>query len=148
MSKRYCVERVPHARARLAHLQVNIEGPQAIGLKVDEASVVLDDASVLGVAKRGITLKAASGLLNDLRDGNAVGSLNQALASASTAAQDVSDASKRLPQLSARLEALAARAETVIAAYGARFPGSWSAVSSFGSRPWSLAELMAMLVPM
>ena len=66
------------------------------------------------------TLKAASGLLNDLRDGNAVGSLNQALASASTAAQDVSDASKRLPQLSARLEALAARAETVIAAYGAR----------------------------
>lgn len=66
------------------------------------------------------TLKAASGLLNDLRDGNAVGSLNQALDSASTAAQDVSEASKRLPQLSARLEALAARAESVIAAYGAR----------------------------
>ena len=66
------------------------------------------------------TLKAASGLLNDLRDGNAVGSLNQALASAGTAAQDVSEASKRLPQLSARLESLAARAEAVIAAYGAR----------------------------
>ncbi|RDW13296.1 PqiB family protein [Paracoccus thiocyanatus] len=66
------------------------------------------------------TLKAASGLLNDLRDGNAAGSLNAALASASTAAQDVSAAARRLPQLSARLEALAARADAVIAAYGDR----------------------------
>ena len=66
------------------------------------------------------TLKAASGLLNDLRDGNAAGSLNSALASASTAAEDVSEAAKSLPQLSARLEQLAARADAVLAAYGAR----------------------------
>jgi paraquat-inducible protein B len=66
------------------------------------------------------TLKAASGLLTDLRDGNAAGSLNDALASASTAAQDVSASVKRLPQLSARLEALAARADAVLAAYGDR----------------------------
>ena len=66
------------------------------------------------------TLKAASGLLNDLRDGNAAGSLNSALASASTAAGDVSQAAKSLPQLSARLEQRAARADAVLAAYGAR----------------------------
>ncbi|KGJ03376.1 paraquat-inducible protein B [Paracoccus halophilus] len=66
------------------------------------------------------TLQAASGLLNDLRDGNAAGSLNEALASASTAAQDVSASVQRLPQLSARLERLAARADAVLAAYGER----------------------------
>lgn len=66
------------------------------------------------------TLKSASGLLNDLRDGNAAGSLNKALASASTAAEDVSESVKRLPQLSARLEQLAARADAVLAAYGSR----------------------------
>ncbi len=66
------------------------------------------------------TLKSASGLLNDLRDGNAAGSLNKALASASTAAEDVSASVQRLPQLSARLEQLAARADAVLAAYGSR----------------------------
>ncbi len=66
------------------------------------------------------TLKAASGLLNDLRDGNAAGSLNAALGSAKTAADQISASVQRLPQLTGRLEQLAARAEQVIAAYGSR----------------------------
>ena len=66
------------------------------------------------------TLKAASGLLNDLRDGNAAGSLNAALASARRAMDEVAQAANTLPQLSGRFQQLAARAEAVIAAYGER----------------------------
>ncbi|AXC48888.1 MCE family protein [Paracoccus suum] len=66
------------------------------------------------------TLKAASGLLNDLRDGNAVGSLNALLASARTATDNIAASVQRLPQLAQRYEQLAARAEAVIATYGNR----------------------------
>ncbi|WP_242626517.1 intermembrane transport protein PqiB [Paracoccus sediminis] len=66
------------------------------------------------------TLQAASGLLNDLRDGDAAGSLNNALDSASTAADRVAASVDRLPQLIQRLEATAARADGVLAAYGDR----------------------------
>lgn len=64
------------------------------------------------------TLEAASGLLNDLRDGNAAGSLNDALASARVAADEVAEAAQTLPELSERFQRLAARAEVVVAAYG------------------------------
>ncbi|MFV0335746.1 MAG: intermembrane transport protein PqiB [Tropicimonas sp.] len=66
------------------------------------------------------TLEAASGLLNDLRDGNAAGSLNNALDSASTAADEVARAAQGLPALITRLERTAGRAESVMAAYGER----------------------------
>ncbi|ARJ70757.1 intermembrane transport protein PqiB [Paracoccus contaminans] len=66
------------------------------------------------------TLKAASGLLNDLRSGNAAGNLNAALASARRAMDQVAQAANSLPQLSARFQALAARADGVIGAYGER----------------------------
>lgn len=66
------------------------------------------------------TLEAASGLLNDLRDGNAAGSLNNALDSASTAADEVAEAVQQLPDLISRLEQTAARADSVLAAYGER----------------------------
>lgn len=66
------------------------------------------------------TLKAASGLLNDLRDGNAVGSLNDLLVSAKVATENVSASVQRLPDLTRRLEGLVARADTAVAAYGAR----------------------------
>lgn len=66
------------------------------------------------------TLTAASGLLNDLRDGNAAGSLNAALASARGAADEVAVAARSLPALVTRLQQTAARAEQVIAAYGDR----------------------------
>ena len=66
------------------------------------------------------TLKAASGLLNDLRDGNAAGSLNAALGSARTAADEVATAARELPALVDRLKLTAARAESVLAAYADR----------------------------
>lgn len=66
------------------------------------------------------TLEAASGLLNDLRDGNAAGSLNNALDSASVAADEVAKSVQQLPALIQRLQATAARADAVMAAYGDR----------------------------
>lgn len=66
------------------------------------------------------TLEAASGLLNDLRDGNAAGSLNNALESASVAADEVAKSVEELPALIRRLQATAARADAVMAAYGDR----------------------------
>ena len=66
------------------------------------------------------TLEAATGLLTDLRDGNAAGNLNGMLASARRAADEVAKAGNTLPQLSARFQQLAARAEAVIASYGER----------------------------
>ncbi|WP_265501212.1 PqiB family protein [Paracoccus beibuensis] len=66
------------------------------------------------------TLEAATGLLNDLRDGNAVGSLNEALDSASTAADQIAQSVQQLPDLIRRLQATAAGAETLFASYGTR----------------------------
>lgn len=64
------------------------------------------------------TLQAASGLLKDLQDGNAAGSLNDALGSAKLAADEVAAAAKTLPELSDRFQRLAARAEATLATYG------------------------------
>ncbi|WP_347138214.1 MlaD family protein [Paracoccus sp. SSK6] len=75
------------------------------------------------------TLEAASGLLNDLRDGNAAGSLNNALDSASNAADQVAQSVQRLPDLIGRLEATAARADSVLAAYGERSAFNTEAVN-------------------
>ncbi|MDO5657329.1 MAG: MlaD family protein [Paracoccus sp. (in: a-proteobacteria)] len=66
------------------------------------------------------TLQAAAGLLNDLRDGNAAGSLNAALRSARVAADELATAARGLPDLSERFGQLAARAEQTVAAYGDR----------------------------
>ncbi|TBN40393.1 MCE family protein [Paracoccus subflavus] len=75
------------------------------------------------------TLEAASGLLNDLREGGAAGNLNDALDSASTAADQVAASVERLPQLIARLEATAARADSVLASYGDRSAFNTEAVN-------------------
>jgi len=97
------------------------------GVSAEASALVADLRAMLGTEDAAQlpknlsdTLKSASGLLNDLRDGNAAGSLNDALASAKTAADEVAQAAARLPQLSARFEQLAARAEAVIASYGPR----------------------------
>ncbi|ODT60420.1 MAG: paraquat-inducible protein B [Paracoccus sp. SCN 68-21] len=66
------------------------------------------------------TLEAATGLLNDLRDGNAVGSLNNALNSASTAADQIAVSVQQLPALIQRLQATAGRADTLFSSYGDR----------------------------
>lgn len=75
------------------------------------------------------TLEAASGLLNDLREGGAAGNLNAALASGRTAADEVAAAARRLPQLAARFGQLATRAEAVIGSYGERSAFNTEAVS-------------------
>lgn len=114
------VDQIDAAAGKIKAVDFAAIGTEAEGILKDLRAVLgTDDAEQLP-KNLSETLKAASGLLNDLRDGNAAGSLNTALASASTAAQDVSAASKRLPQLSARLEALAARADAVLASYGDR----------------------------
>ncbi|GLK66308.1 PqiB family protein [Paracoccus kondratievae] len=114
------VDQIDAAAAKIEAVDFAAIGNEAEGILRDVRALLgTEDAEQLP-KNLSETLQAASGLLNDLRDGNAAGSLNTALASASTAAQDVSDAAKRLPQLSARLEALAARADAVMAAYGER----------------------------
>ncbi|UFM65727.1 MlaD family protein [Paracoccus sp. MA] len=114
------VDQIDAAAVKIEAVDYAAIGAEAEGILKDVRALLgTEDAEQLP-KNLSETLKSASGLLNDLRDGNAAGSLNNALASASTAAQDVSDAAKRLPQLSARLEALAARADAVIAAYGDR----------------------------
>lgn len=75
------------------------------------------------------TLEAAAGLLNDLRDGNAAGSLNKALDSASVAADEVAKSVQQLPELIQRLQTTAARADAVLAAYGDRSAFNTEAVN-------------------
>lgn len=114
------VKDIDETVAKVGEVNFAAIGTEAEGILRDLRAVLgTEDAEQLP-RNLSDTLKAASGLLNDLRDGNAAGSLNSALASASTAAEDVSQAAKSLPQLSARLEQLAARADAVLAAYGAR----------------------------
>lgn len=114
------VEQVDATAAKVEAVDYAAIGSEAEGILRDiRALLGTEDAEQLP-KNLSDTLKSASGLLNDLRDGNAAGSLNKALSSASTAAEDVSESVKRLPQLSARLEQLAARADSVLAAYGDR----------------------------
>lgn len=114
------VEQIDAAAAKIEAVDFAAIGTEAEGILRDlRALLGTKDAEQLP-KNLSETLKSATGLLNDLRDGNAAGSLNTALASASTAAQDVSAASKHLPQLAARLEGLAARADAVLASYGDR----------------------------
>ncbi len=65
-------------------------------------------------------LESTTGLLDDLRDGNAVGSLNSALDSASQAADQIAASVQQLPDLLQRLQVTAARADTLFASYGDR----------------------------
>lgn len=93
---------------------------EAKGILTDlRAMLGSDDAAKLPQNLSDV-LQAASGLLNDLRDGNAAGSLNEALKSAKTAADQIALSVERFPQLTARFEQLAARADQVIGAYGPR----------------------------
>ena len=68
------------------------------------------------------TLKSASALLIDLREGDAVGNLNAALDSARLAADGAREALRDLPDMTGRARALLARAEATLAAYGASSP--------------------------
>jgi len=114
------VEEIDKAAAKVGEVDFAALSTEAEGILKDvRAMIGSEDAEKLP-RNLSDTLEAASGLLNDLRDGNAAGSLNEALGSAKLAADNISASAERLPQLSARLESLASRAESVIAAYGDR----------------------------
>ena len=118
---------VPDMVTKMDAAAESIDAFDFAGISAEAEGILQDLRAMLGTEDAGQlpknlndTLAAASGLLTDLRDGNAAGSLNTALASASTAADEVAVAARRLPQLSQRFEQLAARAEAVIATYGDR----------------------------
>lgn len=92
----------------------------ATGL-VDDLRAMLgtDDAARLP-ADLSQTLKSASALMTDLRDGGAVGNLNATLVSARNAADQIEGALAGLPDLTARARAMVARGEAVLASYGER----------------------------
>lgn len=114
------VDEIDKTAAKVGEIDFSSISTEAEGILRDiRAMIGTEDAEQLP-RNLSETLQAASGLLNDLRDGNAAGSLNAALASARNAADSVSASAEHLPQLSKRLESLAARAESVIAAYGDR----------------------------
>lgn len=114
------VDEIDAAAAKVNEVDFAQIGAQAEGILADlRAMLGTEDAEQLP-RNLSATLEAASGLLNDLRDGNAAGSLNKALDSASVAADEVAKSVEQLPQLIRRLQATAARADAVLAAYGDR----------------------------
>lgn len=95
-------------------------GEQTKGILGDvRAMLGTDDAAQLP-KNLSDTLKAASGLLNDLRDGNAAGSLNDALRSAKTAADQIAASVQSFPEVTNDARRVLARADALFAAYGPR----------------------------
>ena len=114
------VDQIDAAAAKVNEVDFAQISAQAEGILADlRAMLGSEDAERLP-RNLSDTLQAASGLLNDLRDGNAAGSLNNALDSASVAADEVAKSVQQLPQLIQRLQTTAARADAVLAAYGDR----------------------------
>ncbi|MGZ3215005.1 PqiB family protein [Paracoccus sp. T5] len=114
------VDQIDAAAAAVEEFAFAEISAQAEGILADLRSMLgSEDAEQLPRNLSNV-LEAAAGLLNDLRDGNAVGSLNSALDSASTAADQIATSVQQLPQLIQRLQATAGRAETLFASYGDR----------------------------
>lgn len=114
------VERIDAAASAVEEFGFAEISAQAEGILADlRAMLGSEDAEQLP-RNLSNTLEAAAGLLNDLRDGNAAGSLNNALNSASSAADEISKSVQELPALVQRLQTTAARADAVLAAYGER----------------------------
>ncbi|MDB6178148.1 MlaD family protein [Paracoccus sp. Z330] len=114
------VNQIDAAAAKVDEVNFAAISAQAEGILADlRAMLGSEDAERLP-RNLSNTLEAAAGLLNDLRDGNAAGSLNNALSSASVAADEVAKSVEELPALIQRLQATAARADSVMAAYGDR----------------------------
>lgn len=114
------VDDIEEVAASVKEIDFAAIGTQVEGIVADlRAMLGSEDAEALP-RNLSDTLEAAAGLLNDLREGNAAGSLNNALDSASVAADEIAEAVQDLPDLITRLQATAARADAVLAAYGNR----------------------------
>ncbi|MDO5612601.1 MAG: MlaD family protein [Paracoccus sp. (in: a-proteobacteria)] len=123
------IEKMDRAAARIEEFNFAEISAQAEGI-LQDLRVMLGSEDAEQLPRHlSDTLQAASGLLNDLRDGNAAGSLNAALGSARVAADEVAVAVRDLPQLVQRLQQTAGRAEAVIAAYGDRSSFNTEAVT-------------------
>lgn len=104
-------------------------GTQVEGILADlRAMLGTEDAAALP-RNLSATLEATTKLLNELSDGNAAGSLNTLLSSASVAADEIAKAVQEVPRLVQRLESTASRAEAVLAAYGDRSAFNTEAVN-------------------
>jgi paraquat-inducible protein B len=114
------VEQIDAAAAEVEEFGFAEISAQAEGILADlRAMLGSEDAEQLP-RNLSNTLAAATGLLTDLRDGNAAGSLNNALDSASVAADEIAKSVRELPGLIQRLQATATRADAVLATYGDR----------------------------
>ncbi|MDO5528221.1 MAG: MlaD family protein [Paracoccus sp. (in: a-proteobacteria)] len=114
------VERMDRAAEAIDEFDFASISAQADGILSDLREMLGSEDAAQLPRNLSDTLEAASGLLNDLRDGNAAGSLNAALRSARVAADEVASATRTLPELAASYRQLAARAEQAIASYGER----------------------------
>lgn len=114
------VERIEAAAAAVEEFGFAAVSTQVEGILADlRAMLGSEDAEQLP-RNLSNTLEAATGLLNDLRDGDAAGNLNNALSSASSAADQIAASVQQLPALIQRLQATAARADGVLSSYGSR----------------------------
>ncbi|HRO14002.1 MAG TPA: paraquat-inducible protein B, partial [Paracoccus sp. (in: a-proteobacteria)] len=131
---------VPAMVEQVDSAAASVEEFDFAGISAEAKAIVTDLRAMLGSEDaeqlpRNLsdTLQAASGLLNDLREGGAAGNLNATLASARRAMDEVAQAARTLPQLSQRFQMLAARAEAVIAAYGERGAFNTEVISTMRS---------------
>lgn len=114
------VERIDSAAASIEEFGFAEISAQAEGILADLRSMLGSEDAEQLPRNLSNTLEAATGLLTDLRDGNAAGSLNNALNSASNAADQIAVSVQQLPALIQRLQATAGRADTLFASYGDR----------------------------
>lgn len=124
------VDRIDAAAAAVEEFGFAEISAQAEGILADLRTMLGSEDAAQLPRNLSDTLQAASGLLNDLREGGAAGNLNDALDSASTAADQVAASVQRLPELIARLESTARRAESVLASYGDRSAFNAEAVNA------------------
>ncbi|WP_282603307.1 MlaD family protein [Paracoccus sp. PARArs4] len=114
------VEQIDVAAAAVEEFGFAEISAQAEGIMADlRAMLGSEDAEQLP-RNLSDTLAAATGLMNDLRDGGAATSLNDALRSASVAADEIAKSVEALPALIRSLQATAGRADTLFASYGER----------------------------
>lgn len=114
------VDEIDAIAADVGEMDFAAIGAQAEGILADIRAILgTEDAEALP-RNLSATLEASTKLLNELSDGDAAGSLNNLLDSASVAADEIAKAVQQVPQLVQRLESTAARAESVLAAYGDR----------------------------
>ena len=114
------VDQIDEAAAAVEEFGFAEISAQAEGIMADlRAMLGSEDAEALP-RNLSDTLEAATGLLNDLRDGGAATSLNEALRSASAAADSIRASVDALPTLIQRLTVTAGRADTLFASYGER----------------------------